>query len=90
MIQKLTLPDSNFKSLGPTAVLCESQAPLDILEDDGLARPVVDVEDLEWLIGELRGDQDDDDVELAEQPRVCAGDEAHDLPRVVGVRLELD
>ena len=42
------------------------------------------------LIGELRGDQVGDDVECAGQLRVCAGVEAHDLPRVVGVELGLD
>ena len=31
---------------GPTAVQCESQAPTGLLEEDGLARPVVDVEEL--------------------------------------------
>eukprot|EP00614_Pseudopedinella_elastica_P002255 CAMPEP_0172588044 /NCGR_PEP_ID=MMETSP1068-20121228/7006_1 /TAXON_ID=35684 /ORGANISM="Pseudopedinella elastica, Strain CCMP716" /LENGTH=37 /DNA_ID= /DNA_START= /DNA_END= /DNA_ORIENTATION= len=35
-----------------------------------------DVEELEMLIGELRGDQVSDDVECAGQLRVRAGDEA--------------
>ena len=59
---------------------CEPQAPPDLLEEDGLARPVVDVEELEMPIGELRGDQVDDDVECARQLRVRAGDEAQDIP----------
>ena len=29
---------------GPPAVQCESQAPPDLLEEDGLAHPMVDVE----------------------------------------------
>ena len=69
---------------------CEPQAPPDLLEEDGLARPVVDVEKLEMLIGELRGDQVDGNVECAEQLRVRAGDDAQNLPRVEGVELGLD
>ena len=61
---------------GPPAVQYESQAPPDLLEEDGLIRPVVDLEGPQMPIGELRGDQVDDDVECAEQPRVRAGDEA--------------
>ena len=38
----------------PPMVQCKSQAPPDLLEEDGLARPVVDVEELEMHIGELR------------------------------------
>ena len=41
-------------------------------------------------IGELRGDQVDDDMECAGQLRVRAGDEAQNLLRVVGVDLGLD
>ena len=41
-------------------------------------------------IGELRGDQVNGDVECAGQLRVRAGDEAQDLPRVVGVELGLN
>ena len=52
---------------GPHAVQCESQAPPDLLEKDGLARPVVDIDELELPIGEFRGDQVDDDVECAGQ-----------------------
>ena len=44
---------------------CESQAPPDLLEEDGLARPVVDVEELRVLIGELTGDQVGGDMECA-------------------------
>ena len=51
---------------------------------------MVDVEELKMLIGELRGDQFDDDVECAGQLSVRTGDEAHDLPRVVGAELGLD
>ena len=47
------------------AVQCDSQAPPDLLMLDGLARPVVNVEELEMAIGELRGDQVDDDAECA-------------------------
>ena len=69
---------------------CESQAAPDLLEEDLLARHVVDVEELKMLIGELRGDHVDDDVKCAGKLRVRASDEAHDLPRVVGVELGLD
>ena len=69
---------------------CESQAPPGLLEEDGLARSVVDVEELEVLIGELRDDQIGDDVECAGQLRVRAGDEAQDLFRVLGVELGLN
>ena len=61
-----------------------------MLEEYGLARPVVDIEELGVLIGELRGDQAGDDVECAEHLRVHAGDEAHYLPRVEGVELGFD
>ena len=75
---------------GRPAVQCESEAPPDLLEEDGLARPEIDVEELEMPVGELRGDQVNDDVECAGQHRVRAGDEAQDFPRVVGVELGLD
>ena len=51
---------------------------------------MVDDDELEMPIGELRGDQVGDDVEYAGQLPVRAGDEAHELPRVVGVELGLD
>ena len=50
---------------------------------------MVDDDELEMPIGELRGDQVGDDVEYAGQLPVRAGDEAHELPRVVGVELGL-
>ena len=75
---------------GPLAVQCESQAPPGLLEEEGLARPVIDVEELEMLIGELRGDQVKGDVECAGQFIVRAGDEAQGLPRVLSVELGLD
>ena len=34
---------------GPPAVQCESQAPLDLLEEAGLARPMADVEERKIL-----------------------------------------
>ena len=37
---------------GPSAVQCESKAPLEMLEANGSARPVVDVEELGVIIGE--------------------------------------
>ena len=74
----------------PPAVQFESQAPPDLLEEDGLARPVVDGEELVVLTGELRGDEVDDGVECVGQLRVRAGDEAQDLPQVLGVELGLD
>ena len=51
---------------------------------------MVDVEELEVLIGELRGDQVNNEIECTGKLRVRAGDEAHDLPRAVGVELGLD
>ena len=75
---------------GPPAVHCESQVPPGLLDEDLLARPVVDIEEMRMLFGELRGDQVDDNVECAGQLRVRAGDDAHDLPRVVDVELGLD
>ena len=54
------------------------------------AHPMVYVEELEVPIGELRGDKANDDVECVGQLRVRAGDEAQDVPWVVGVELGLD
>ena len=50
---------------GPPTVPCQYQYPPDLLEDDGLARPWIDVEELEMPIGELRSDQADDAVKCA-------------------------
>ena len=49
------VPTAAGDEFGPSAVQCESQAPSGLLEEDGLACPVVDVEELEMLIGELSG-----------------------------------
>ena len=57
------VPAAVEHEFGPPAVQCESQAPPDLLEEDGLARPVVDVEELRVLIGELTGDQVGGDME---------------------------
>ena len=84
------VPAAAEHEFGPSAVQCESQAPPGLLEEDGLTRPVVDVEELEMPIGEFRGDQVDDDVECAGKLRVRAGDEAQGLPPVAGVELGLD
>ena len=70
------VPAAAEHEFGPSAMQFESQAPPDLLEEDGLARPVVDVEEVEMLIGELRGDPVGDDVECAGQLRARAGDEA--------------
>ena len=40
------VPAAVVHNFGPPAVLCESSAPPDLLEEDGLARPVADVEKL--------------------------------------------
>ena len=48
------VPAAVEHKFGPPAVQCESQAHPDLLEEDGLARSVVDVEELEMLIGEWR------------------------------------
>ena len=57
------VPAADRHEFGPPAVQCGPQAPPDMLEGGGLARPVIDVEELEIIIGELRGDQVDNDVE---------------------------
>ena len=75
---------------GSPTVQCESQAPQDLLEEDLPEHPVVDVKEPGIFIGELRGDQVNDDVECARQLRVRAGDEAQGLPRVLGVELGRD
>ena len=69
---------------------CSSGRPDHLGRKNRLARPVVDVEELEMPIGNMRGDQVYDDLDCAGQPRVRAGEEAQDLPRVVGVELGLD
>ena len=56
------VPAAVEHEFGPPAVQCESQAPPGLLEEDGLARPVVDVEELEMPIGELKGDQVNDKI----------------------------
>ena len=84
------VPAAAEHEFDPPAVQCEFQAPPGLLEEDGLAHPVVDVEELVMLIGELKSDQVNDDVECARQLRVRAGDEAQELLRVVGVELGLD
>ena len=85
------VPAAAEHEFGPPAVQCESQAPPGLLGEDGIARPVVHVEELEMPVGdESRVDQVGDGVECAGQLCVRAGDEAHDLPRVIGDELELD
>ena len=84
------VPPAVGHGFGPPAVQCESQAPPGMLEEDGLACPVVDVEELVMHIGELRGNQVNGAVVCAGQLPVRAGDEDHDLPRVVGVEPGLD
>ena len=60
-----------------------------MLEEDGLAHPMIDVEELEMPIGELKRDQANGDLECAGQLRVRVGDEAQDRPRVVYFELGL-
>ena len=55
------VPAAVGHGFGPPAIKCESQAPLDLLEEYLFARPLN--EELGILIGELRGGQVDDDVE---------------------------
>ena len=40
------VPAAAEHKFGPPAVQCESKAPPDLLEEDGHAHPVVDVEEL--------------------------------------------
>ena len=61
------VPAAVEHEVDPPAVQCESQAPSDLLEGDGLARPVVDVEELQMPIGELRGDQVGDELLLSSE-----------------------
>ena len=85
------VPAAAEHEFGPPAVQCESQAPPGLLEEDGIARPVVHVEELEMPVGdESRVDQVGDGVICAGQLLVRASDEAHGLLRVVGVELGLD
>ena len=84
------VPAAVEHEFGPPAVQCESQAPPDLLEEEGLAYPVVDVEELVMIFGELRGDQVNDVVECTGQLRVRAGEEVQDLSRDVVVELGLD
>ena len=51
------VPAAAEHEFGPPAVQCESHAPLSMLEEDGLARPLVDVGELGMPIGELRSGQ---------------------------------
>ena len=59
------VPAAVGHEFGPPAVQGKSQAFPDLLEEDGFAHPMVDVKELEVLIGELRGDQVNDGVECA-------------------------
>ena len=45
------VPAAVEHEFGPPAVQCEFQTPPDLLEEDGLARRVVDVDELEMPIG---------------------------------------
>ena len=45
------VPAAVEHEFGPPAVQCECQGPPDLLEEDGLARPVVDVGGLEKYFG---------------------------------------
>ena len=47
------VPAAVEHKFGPPAVQCKFQAPPDLLEGDGPARPVVDVEELGMLNGEF-------------------------------------
>ena len=47
------VPAAAKHEFGAPAVQCKSQAPPDLLEEDGLAHPMVDVKELEVLFGEL-------------------------------------
>ena len=73
------VPAAAEYDFGPPAVQCKSQAPPGMLEEDGLAYSMADVEELEMPIGELRGDQVNEDAEYAGQLCVRAGDEAQDV-----------
>ena len=84
------VPAAAEHEFGQPAVQCESQAPPGLLDEDGLARPVGDVEEMEMPIGGLRDFQVGDVVECVGQLRVRAGDKAHGLPRVSRAELGFD
>ena len=62
-LKKINTKGDNYKwtmtpaavkhEFGPPAVQCKSQAPPGLLEENGLAHPIVDVKELEVLLGEL-------------------------------------
>ena len=83
------VPVAAGNEFGPPAMQCGSKAPPDLQEENGLARLVVDVEELEMRIGVLTGDQLEGDVECAGKLclRVC--DEVRGLPRVFDAELGL-
>ena len=83
------VPAAIEHEFGPLAVQCEPRASPGMLEEDGIALPVVDVGELDMPIGELRGDQVSDSAECPGQLRVRAGDEARIIPRVEGAGLGL-
>ena len=47
------VPAAVKHEFGPSAVQCKSQAPTELLEEDGLAHPMVDVKELVVLFGEF-------------------------------------
>ena len=48
------IPEAVVHEFGPAAMQCKSQAPPVLLDEDRLAHhPMVDVKELEMLIGEL-------------------------------------
>ena len=60
------IPAAVEHEFGPPAVQGKSQTPPDLLKEDGLAHPMVDVKELKGLIGELHGDQVNDGVKCDE------------------------
>ena len=57
------VPEAVEHEFGPPAIQCEFQALPDLLEEDWLVCYVVDVEELEMLMGELRCDPVYDNAE---------------------------
>ena len=80
-------PEAVGHEFGPPAVQCETKLPPVLVEEDGLARPVIDVEERKIFIGELRGGQVDENVECNGRLRISAGDEGRGLPQVAGAEL---
>ena len=76
------VPAAVEHEFGPPAVQYESHAPPGLLEEDGLAHPMADAEELGMLVSELRGDQVNDELECAGQLRVAPTTKPRTFPEL--------